>query len=610
MASDSVARALALAALEYKESHDKGNYNEIKNKPFINNKMILGSHNANYYDLPMLNETANKIILSMSSEDYLLTAKLLNKDGDIISQDILDMPLEELVLDGRYEEDSEGGWLVLVLRNGNEIRVPLAGLIDELATTEYVDFQDDYLEYKIDSESNRLETLILNEANMRSSEDDWIHELLVDHQEAIDDEIEARELGDSELEAKIENTKLDLQNLLDSEATLRLVGDSELRGLIDSEANERYLEDQQLYASLEEEASIRSSEDEAIKQFIANNTSEFNARLLDLNNRLTSEGAIRLENDSILSDRIDSEANKLAKEIEDRALGDSEVRQLIVNEATIRYNADQALGQRIDNMSPKVDNITIKKDNTNTLSVPIDYDTISINALGQMVAKTGSTATQAYLNGHMLDSESNAESVELYWYGTDSEYSRLVSEGLINDYTMYIVDDGNKGITEIAYYDELEGKPQINGVTLSGNKSLASFGIQPTTVFGRGLRTDSEGHIHVSLRDDGVLGIDTSNRLYVDTYNRDQLNQMIANIFNTRQVASLPDPLTRNTIYFVGTQNPYVVMLADSNGDATYLGYFNLNAGLPTPTPPQTGNYKCELVSNNGVLSWRYTQEA
>ena len=172
MASDSVARALALAALEYKESHDKGNYNEIKNKPFINNKMILGSHDANYYDLPMLNETANKIILSMTSEDYLLTAKLLNKDGYIISQDILDMPLEQLVMDGRYEEDSEGGWLVLVLRNGNEIRVPLAGLIDELATTEYVDFQDDYLEMKIDSESNRLETLILNEANMRSSEDE------------------------------------------------------------------------------------------------------------------------------------------------------------------------------------------------------------------------------------------------------------------------------------------------------------------------------------------------------------------------------------------------------------------------------------------------------
>ena len=479
MASDSVARSLALAALQYREEHDKGNYNEIKNKPFINNKMILGSHDANYYDLPMLNETANQIILSMSSEDYLLTAKLLNKDGQVISQDILDMPLEELIIDGKYEEDSEGGWLVLTLRNGNEIRVPLAGLIDELATIEYVDFQDDYLEMKIDSESSRLETLILNEANMRSSEDDWIHELLDDHQVAIDDEIEARELGDSELEAKIDTVKLDLQNLLDSEATLRLVGDSELRDLINSEANTRFEEDQLLYSSIEEEASIRSSEDESIRQFIANNNSEFNARLLDLNNRLNSEGAIRLENDSILSDRIDSEANKLVKEIEDRALGDSEVRQLIVNEANIRYNSDQALSQRINNMSPKVDNITIKKDANNTLSVPIDYDTISVNAQGQLVASGSGGNTTAYLNGHLLNSESNAENVELYWYGTDSEYARLVSEGLINDYTMYIVDDGHKGITEIAYYDELEGLPQINGVTLSGNKSLASFGIQP-----------------------------------------------------------------------------------------------------------------------------------
>lgn len=475
MASDNVARSLALAALQYKESHDKGNYNEIKNKPFINNKMILGSHDANYYDLPMLNETANQIILSMSSEDYLLTAKLLNKDGQVISQDILDMPLEELVLDGRYEEDSEGGWLVLVLKNGNEIRVPLAGLIDELATIEYVDFQDDYLEMKIDSEGrerkradSEIMILLNSEGEIRAAKDSELAQGMETLRLLIDSEANTRSSEDSRLEQLIIN-----------EEEARILGDSELRDLINSEADTRFEEDQLLYASIEEEASIRSSEDESIRQFIANNNSEFNARLLDLNNRLNSEGAIRLENDSILSDRIDSEANKLIKEIEDRALGDSEVRQLIVNEANIRYNSDQALSQRINNMSPKVDNITIKKDSNNTLSVPIDYDTISVNAQGQLVASGSGGNTTAYLNGHLLNSESNAENVELYWYGTDYEYARLVSEGLINDYTMYIVDDGHKGITEIAYYDELEGLPQINGVTLSGNKSLASFGIQP-----------------------------------------------------------------------------------------------------------------------------------
>ena len=475
MASDNVARSLALAALQYKESHDKGNYNEIKNKPFLNNKMILGNHDANYYDLPMLNETANQIILSMSSEDYLLTAKLLNKDGQVISQDILDMPLEELIIDGRYEEDSEGGWLVLVLKNGNEIRVPLAGLIDELATIEYVDFQDDYLEMKIDSEGmerkradSEIMILLNSEGEIRAAKDSELALGMETLRLLLDSEANTRSSEDSRLEQLILN-----------EEEARIEGDSELRDLINSEADTRFEEDQLLYAAIEEEASIRSSEDESIREFIASNNSEFNARLLDLNNRLNSEGAIRLENDSILSDRIDSEANKLIKEIEDRALGDSEVRQLIVNEANIRYNSDQALSQRINNMSPKVDNITIKKDANNTLSVPIDYDTISVNAQGQLVASGSGGNTTAYLNGHLLNSESNAENVELYWYGTDSEYARLVSEGLINDYTMYIVDDGHKGITEIAYYDELEGLPQINGVTLSGNKSLSSLGIQP-----------------------------------------------------------------------------------------------------------------------------------
>ena len=137
--SDAVAKALALSALAYKESHDKGDYNQIANKPKLNGIQILGNHDSAYYKLPLLAETGHSIRFSSDSE-YVLTIDLLNKAGEVISTSAVDIPLESLVMDGRYEEDSEGkGYLILVLENGHEIAIPLEGLIDELATKVYVD---------------------------------------------------------------------------------------------------------------------------------------------------------------------------------------------------------------------------------------------------------------------------------------------------------------------------------------------------------------------------------------------------------------------------------------------------------------------------------------
>lgn len=171
MATDSPARALALAALAYKEEHAQGNYNEIKNKPKINGVELKGSHDANYYKLPVLAETGHSISFSMDSE-YVLTLKLLNKDGAEISYSTVDLPIESLIMDGRYEEDSEGkGYLILVLQNGNEISIPLEGLIDELATKEYVDEQDLFLRTHIDSEVLRLDAAIDSEGLARISGD-------------------------------------------------------------------------------------------------------------------------------------------------------------------------------------------------------------------------------------------------------------------------------------------------------------------------------------------------------------------------------------------------------------------------------------------------------
>lgn len=107
MSVDSTARALSLAALEYRESHDKGNYNEIKNKPYLNGIQILGSHNSAYYKLPTLAETGHSLTFECDSE-YNITVSLLNKAGEVLSSKSIDLPIEGLVVDGHYKETSEG----------------------------------------------------------------------------------------------------------------------------------------------------------------------------------------------------------------------------------------------------------------------------------------------------------------------------------------------------------------------------------------------------------------------------------------------------------------------------------------------------------------------
>ena len=97
----------------------------------------------------LVTEAGNKIILHINSDDYKMYAELLNKNDETINvSNIIDLPIESMVVDGRY--DSTTKKLILVLDNGNEIEVPLGALINGLVSTEelaetltdYVKFTD------------------------------------------------------------------------------------------------------------------------------------------------------------------------------------------------------------------------------------------------------------------------------------------------------------------------------------------------------------------------------------------------------------------------------------------------------------------------------------
>ena len=91
--------------------------------------------------------------LNMSIDsNYVLSAQLVDQNGDLLgSEQTVDLPLESVVVNGRYDAQTQS--LILVLDNGNEISIPVSGLISGLRevieitsmdTTAKIDFYTNY----------------------------------------------------------------------------------------------------------------------------------------------------------------------------------------------------------------------------------------------------------------------------------------------------------------------------------------------------------------------------------------------------------------------------------------------------------------------------------
>ena len=140
----------------------------------------------------------------------------------------------------------------------------------------------------------------------------------------------------------------------------------------------------------------------------------------------------------------------------------------------------------------------------------------------------------------------------------------------VGDSRAILIYDKNKDHDYKVFPLSIDNKPEINGVVLSGNKSLSDFGIQP--VLHSGVATNlNNNKVDVQYLA-GVLGVDTSNRLYADTYTTAQIDNMLASLRTIRYEATKPAVPVRNTLYYVGTSSPYHMWLYDSYGTEIDLG--------------------------------------
>lgn len=139
------------------------------------------SSNSNATSKQYVDTFGRTLEFSIDNSTYVMTFKLKDNNGNVISTQTIDLPLETMVVDGSYDNTTES--LVLELKNGQTISIPISdlisGLVSEtsLATTlqsYYTKAQIDQMvagfvfadvdDYLSDSSTNPVENRVITDA--------------------------------------------------------------------------------------------------------------------------------------------------------------------------------------------------------------------------------------------------------------------------------------------------------------------------------------------------------------------------------------------------------------------------------------------------------------
>ena len=107
-----------------------GNYALESEIPDVSNFITKDVNNLTNYTLKT--NTGSLIDLEINDTTYVVTLKLKNQDGTIISTDTIDLPLESVVVSGRYDNTTKK--VILTLENGSEVDFSVADLVAGLQT--------------------------------------------------------------------------------------------------------------------------------------------------------------------------------------------------------------------------------------------------------------------------------------------------------------------------------------------------------------------------------------------------------------------------------------------------------------------------------------------
>lgn len=96
--------------------------------PDVSDFITKDVSNLTYYTLKT--STGSLIDLEINSSTYVVTLKLKDIDGNVISTDTIDLPLETVVVGGRYDNPTKK--VILILENGSTVEFSVADLVTGL----------------------------------------------------------------------------------------------------------------------------------------------------------------------------------------------------------------------------------------------------------------------------------------------------------------------------------------------------------------------------------------------------------------------------------------------------------------------------------------------
>lgn len=116
------------------DSLEKLNQNKVENTTTINGYDLSGNIELRAEDINALPNTikyAASLDLSIDSSTYVMTVQLKDQNGNFIgNSQSIDLPLESVVVNGFLDEEKDE--VVLVLKNGNEIRFGITDITNGL----------------------------------------------------------------------------------------------------------------------------------------------------------------------------------------------------------------------------------------------------------------------------------------------------------------------------------------------------------------------------------------------------------------------------------------------------------------------------------------------
>ncbi len=116
--------------------YDTNDNGIVDNAEKVNNHTVESDVPAgiDFSTFSKVDETGNKINLSIDNSTYILTATLLDKNNNIIStSDGIDLPLESMVVGASYDNTTKN--ITLTLQNGQTTSFSVADLVSGLVST-------------------------------------------------------------------------------------------------------------------------------------------------------------------------------------------------------------------------------------------------------------------------------------------------------------------------------------------------------------------------------------------------------------------------------------------------------------------------------------------